>query len=135
MNTWQERGAPYEGYEYTALMPHYFWDGRAHYWTGMAVKGFEDQYPDNPNCCHDLDIFYGSCEVDGEVLRKLRTEMKNRKISHRRAAEVLGVGIAWLRERIYGRYPFRRAEFNALCRAVGHVQQIVASDMSEERLG
>lgn len=120
MKSWQERGEPYDGYEYTALTPHYFWDGRSHYWTGMAVKGAEDQNPDNPNCCHDLDFFEGG-EVtpDAEVLRYLRASLRARGLTHRAAGEKVGYGLSRLRERLYGRRSMRRGDFFALCRLAG----------------
>lgn len=120
MRSWQDRGEPYEGYEYTATTPHYFWDGQSHYWTGMAVKGSEDQDTENPNCCHDLELFEGGEVSPGrEALKFLRASLRSRGHTHRSAGERMGFGVSRLRERLYGRKPIRRGDFYALCRLAG----------------
>ncbi len=105
---------------YCALTHHIFWDGDYHYWTGMVVKGVEDQNPDNPNCCHDLSIFEGG-EVVAEraALVKLRSGLKSSGKSHKEAGARLGMGLSRFRQRLYGRRPFSGVEFNSLCRLAG----------------
>lgn len=120
MKSWQERGRPYEGYEYTALTPHYFWDGGKHYWPGMTVKGSEDQDPDNPACCQDLLVYErGEVILNSSELEYLRRSLKKRGLSHRGAGRRMGMGLSRIRSRLYGLLPFRQDDFGVLCRLAG----------------
>jgi len=108
---------PYHGSRYTAQTHHMYWDGGRHYWTGMAVKGMENQNPDNPLCCPDLALYEGEEVAAGPgTLMGLRAAMKRAGLSHRAATERLCVGVTSVRQRLYGRRPFARSEFNRLCR-------------------
>lgn len=120
MKSWQERGRPYEGYGYDALTPHYFWDGKTHYWPGMVVRGTEDQNPDNPACCQDLAVFErGDVKLGPVELTLLRRGLRRRGHTHKDTAGRLGLGVSCVRSRLYGMIPFRRADFNVLCRLAG----------------
>jgi len=120
VRSWQDRGMPYYGCRYDAQTHHNFWDGRMHYWTGMAVKGSEDQDPDNPNCCHDPAVYErGPVWPGGPGLASLRRALCERGHTHRAAGERLGLGLSSFRQRLYGRRPFSRGEFGHLCRLAG----------------
>lgn len=117
MKSWQDKQMPYYGSMYGALTHHNFWDGNYHYWTGMAVKGAEDQDPDNPNCCHDLAVFEsGEVEIDHRALKSLRYNLRKNGHTHRAVSERIGRKLSYMRQRLYGQRPFKRAELNLLCR-------------------
>lgn len=120
MKSWQDKGMPYYGSNYNALTHHTQWDGRTHYWTGMAVKGFEEQDPDKPNCCHDMALFEPEeVSPDRRALKSLRLNLRAKGHSHRAICERLGQKLSFMRMRLYGERPFKKHEFNALCRMVG----------------
>lgn len=117
MKSWQDKQMPYYGSNYGALTHHNLWDGGYHYWTGMAVSGIESQDPDNPNCCHDLAVFESEeIDIDQRALRSLRYNLRKNGHTHRAVAERLGHKLSFMRQRLYGQRPFRKADFNLLCR-------------------
>jgi hypothetical protein len=116
----KDRGLPRGETAYGALTDHRFWDGRPHYWTGMAVKGMEDQDPLNFNCCPDLEEYEGEeVELSGRELRGLRERLRSRGHSHRAAGYRIGMGVSQLRQRLYGQRPFLRNEYRQLCDMAG----------------
>lgn len=111
---------PYFGSGYNALTDHRFWDGGRHYWTGMTVKGMEDQDPDNPMCCPDLAVYEGGdVAPDPRALAGLRAALGRTGLTHREAADRLDMGLSRMRQRLYGQRPFSRAQFSRLCRMAG----------------
>lgn len=120
MKTWQERGKPYEGYEYSGETPNYFWDGRQHYWPGMAVRGSEDQNHDNPACCQNLAVYDRTgVSPPPPHLERMRSGLKKRGLTHRAAGERMGLCEAGVRSRLYGKAEFTRGDFLVMCRLAG----------------
>lgn len=120
MRTWQDRGMPYYGCRYGALTHHGYWDGGTHYWPGMPVRGMDEQDPDKPQCCQDMEVYErGSVALGRPALRTLRAALSHRGRTHRETGERLGLGLSSLRQRLYGRRAFSRAQFSLLCRLAG----------------
>ncbi|TLN00097.1 hypothetical protein FDZ71_14850 [bacterium] len=108
------------GEKYGALTDHRFWDGQSHYWTGMAVKGMEDQDPLNHNCCPDLgELAEEEVELDSRELRGLRGRLRERGYTHSAVGRALGVGLSFIRQRLYGQRPFSALDYRAICHLVG----------------
>ncbi len=121
IRSWQDRGMPFWATRYEALTDNRFWDGGRHYWTGMAVKGREEQDPSNFNCCPNLSLYEDEeVEVDLASLRELRAGLNGLGVTHKRAGEELGVGISHLRQRLYGQRPFTRGQLTALGKMAGY---------------
>jgi len=119
VKSWQDNGSPYFGIHYTALTPHQYWDGQTHYWTGMVVKGQEDQDPANPNCCHAPETFEREVRLRPTALRQLRRGLYCKGVTHRSAGEAMGLGLSGMRQRLYGKKSFSAAEFRTVCRMAG----------------
>lgn len=119
MKTWQDRGSPYMGYEYSATTPHYFWDGKPHYWTGMAILS-KDEESESPNCCQSEQLMAcAELRPSRPTLDHLRHSLRRRGYTHQAASAKISMGISGFRERVYGRRPIRSADFNLLCRLAG----------------
>lgn len=133
MKSWQERGRPYEGYEYSGETPHCFWDGRYHYWSGMSVRGTEDQNPENPACCQNLAVYDRTGVSPGpEQLLMMRRGLKRRGLTHRAAGERLGIGESGARLRLYGQAAFSRNDFLVMCRLSGIDPEGLSGDGCED---
>jgi hypothetical protein len=120
MRSWQDRGTPFYEVHYTALTHHSLWDGKRHYWPGMPVPGMDDQDPANPHCCQDLSIYEGEeVQLDSDALVKLRHGLRHRGHTHSKAGDRMGMGLARMRQRLYGRRPLTRTQLTKLCTLAG----------------
>lgn len=119
MRSWQDRGMPYYGSNYSALTPHQYWDGRMHYWTGMPVHGDEEGLTEDGQPALPALERQGIVKLKKPELESLRSKLKSSGCTHKEAGEELGMGLSRMRERLYGRKHLKRTEFEVLCRLAG----------------
>jgi hypothetical protein len=116
MRSWQDRGEPFFEVHYTALTHHSLWDGGRHYWPGMPVKGMDDQDPANPHCCQELALYEGEeVQLDKNALVRLRRGLRHQGHTHKGAGDRMGMGLARMRQRLYGKRPLTRNQLVKLC--------------------